>query len=202
MFCPLALEREFPAPVRARKEEAVSVPLAQQSDGMLAKAWRAGNDEALRVLVDRHRGAAFGLALRLCGNREQAEDLAQEAFLRALSRIHLYDDAQPFRPWLFRIMGRLHVDNLRRQREFADANPDPPPAHSSAETDLFVQAVLDRLSQPHRAVLILHEVVGLSYEELAKFFHIPLGTVRSRLAHARVAFRTAYLLLSKEEVAR
>jgi len=131
-----------------------------------------------------------------------AEDLAQEAFLRALSRIHLYDDAQPFRPWLFRILGRIHVDNLRRRREFADPDPDPAPGHDNTDTDLFVQAVLDRLSQPHRAALILREVVGLSYEELAKLFNIPLGTVRSRLANARVAFKNAYLLLSKEEVAR
>jgi len=200
MFCPLALEREFVIP--ARKEAAMAVPLVEQSDGMLAQAWRAGNNEALRALVDRHRAAAFGLALRLCGNREQAEDLAQEAFLRALSRLHLYDDAQPFRPWLFRILGRIHVDNLRKQREFADADPDPPPDRPDTETDLFVQEVLGRLSQPHRAVLILHEVVGLSYEELAKLFHIPLGTVRSRLAHARAAFRTHYLSLSKEEVAK
>jgi len=202
MICPLTLERELPAPVRARKEAAMGVPLIEQTDGSLAKAWRAGNDEALRVLVDRHRAAAFGLALRLCGNREGAEDLAQEAFLRALSRLHLYDDTQSFRPWLFRILGHIHVDNLRRRREFADADPDPPPGHSGAEDDLFVQEVLGRLSQPHRAVLILHEVVGLSYEELAKLFRIPLGTVRSRLAHARAAFRTHYLSLSKEEVAR
>jgi RNA polymerase sigma-70 factor (ECF subfamily) len=202
MFCPLVLERDFPAPARVRKEAAMALPLDRQSDGMLAKAWRAGNDEALRVLVDRHRAAAFGLALRLCGDREQAEDLAQEAFLRALSRLHLYDDAQPFRPWLFRILGRIHVDNLRRLHEFAAADPDPPPGHDHTEADLFVREVLERLSPPHRAVLILHEVVGLSYEELAKLFHIPLGTVRSRLAHARVAFRNHYLLLSKEEVAR
>jgi len=200
MFCPLALERDLVIP--ARKEAAMALPLIEQSDGMLAKSWRAGNDEALRVLVDRHRAAAFGLALRLCGDREAAEDLAQEAFLRALSRIHLYDGAQPFRPWLFRILGRIHVDNLRRRREFADADPDPPPGYDNTETDLFVQEVLGRLSQPHRAVLILHEVVGLSYEELAKLFHIPLGTVRSRLAHARAAFRIQYLSLSKEEVAK
>ena len=202
MFCPLALEREFPAPVRVRKEEAVSVPLAEQPDGALARAWRAGSDEALRVLVDRHRGAAFGLALRLCGNREQAEDLAQEAFLRAISRLHQYDDRQPFRPWLFRILGRLHIDYLRRQREFTDSEPEPPPVHGSLDSDLFVQAVLVHLTPAHRAVLVMHEVVGLSYEELAKLFQIPLGTVRSRLAHARVAFRTTYLLLSREEVAR
>jgi len=178
------------------------IDYAACTDGELALAWRKGAVEALRALIDRHRAAAFGLALRLCGNRDQAEDLAQEAFLRALSLLHQYHDEEPFRPWLFRILGRLYIDQLRRRRELTqDEEPEPVSCCGNSESELFVQSVLATLNKTQRAILILRELAGLSYEDLARYFSIPVGTVRSRLANARLAFRTAYLRMSDEEVA-
>lgn len=214
MICPLTLEPELPA----CRETVQRIPdcaghvqtagkgcrmersLSMLSDGALVFAWRDGDTAALQALVDRHRSAAFGLALRLCGKRENAEDLAQEAFLRALSHLHQYDAAQPFRPWLFRILARLHIDRLRKQREFPDDTLDPPPPPPRADSDLFVHALLDCLSPQHRAILVLRELAEFSYQELASYFHIPLGTVRSRLVNARIALKAAYVRLHEEMV--
>lgn len=215
MICPLALEPELPAytrtaqraPVRAEhaqtegKECRMTRNLSLLSDGTLVLAWRRGDTEALQTLIDRHRGAAFGLALRLCGNRENAEDLAQEAFLRALTHIQQFEPDLSFRPWLFRIMARLHIDRLRKQREIPDLALDPPPPPQHTESDLFVHAVLDCLSPHHRAILVLRELAGFSYQELASYFRIPTGTVRSRLSDARAALKAAYVRMN-QEVAR
>ncbi|MHB9133861.1 MAG: RNA polymerase sigma factor [Armatimonadota bacterium] len=200
MLCPLTLEREFPVPQNGvKKDRLMAIDFTGHADGELALAWRRGDANALRALVDRHRSAAFGLALRLCGNRDRAEDLAQEAFLRAISRLHQYDAGAPFRPWLFRILGRLFIDQLRRQREFTAEDPlDPPPSPSSLDGDLFVQALLETLPPHQRAILVLREVAELSYEDLAQYFAIPVGTVRSRLAHARLVFKERYLQMSGE----
>jgi len=194
MFYLATLERPFGGAMVKRLEE--------MPDGELALAWRAGDGLALRVLIERHHGAALGLALRLCGNRDRAEDLAQEALVRALSRLHQYDPAQPFRPWLFRILGHLYIDNLRTTHEFLDDPPDPPRPVTDPAGDLFIQAVLGTLSPAHRAILVLRELVGLDYAELADRLRVPIGTVRSRLSNARAAFKTAYLRLGGEEVVR
>ncbi len=199
MLCALTLERDVSPPVSwSWKGRTMPGDLTQMTDGELALAWRKGDTEALRALVDRHRAAAFGLALRLCGDRDRAEDLAQEAFLRAIDRMHQYNPAEPFRPWLNRIMGHLQIDWLRRQREIPDEMPDHPQLAGDGDSEIFLQTVLNTLSPAHRTVLVLRELGGLSYDELAHYFHIPVGTVRSRLAHARVAFKDAYTRLGKE----
>jgi len=200
MFCPLALERDIVTPRSWSGKDRSLVDFTTLADGELATAWRKGNTEALRILVDRHRAATFGLALRLCSNREQAEDLAQEAFLRAMSRIDQYHPDEPFRPWLFRILAHLHIDQFRRRREQAVEEPELPPVHGHQDADLFVQSVLATLSETQRTILVLRELAGLSYEELSDYFNIPVGTVRSRLAHARIAFRESYQRMSEEVV--
>jgi RNA polymerase sigma-70 factor (ECF subfamily) len=201
MLCPLTLERESWSP-RDDKERSVHIPLSERPDGDLVRDWCAGQPEALRILVDRHRSAAFGLALRLCGDRDRAEDLVQDAFLRALGRIRQFDTRLPFRPWLYRILGHLYIDDLRKRRElFSEEAVEPPPREEHPEEGLLLDAVLACLPVPQRAILLLQEMGGLSYEELAQLFGIPLGTVRSRLAHARLAFKEAYRRLT-QEVAR
>ncbi len=207
MICPLTLEQDPRPRMRAGgtaagiggrgKERAVSPDMTALSDGALVLAWQRGDNEALRALVDRHRAAAFGLALRLCGNRDRAEDLAQDAFLRALSKIGRYNTDLPFRPWLFRILGRLFIDQVRVGGATVEACPDAPTG-GNPDSDLFVQGLLATLSPQQRAILVLRELAGLSYEELALYFHVPIGTVRSRLAHARIALKDAYLRLTKE----
>ncbi len=203
MFYSLALERDFPTPRAWSGKDHLMINYSACTDGELALAWRKGQAEALRVLINRHRAGAFGLALRLCGNRDLAEDLTQEAFLRAVSRLHQYRSEEPFRPWLFRILAHLYIDQLRRRREQpADEEPEPPSVSDMTDSDLFIQGVLSSLNETQRAILVLRELAGLSYEDLARYFSIPIGTVRSRLAHARIAFRTAYLQMSNEGVAR
>jgi RNA polymerase sigma-70 factor, ECF subfamily len=199
MICPLTLEGDANP---SRREEAMPTGYAEGTDGELVAAWRRGEREALRALVDRHRAVAFGLALRLTGDRDRAEDLAQEAFLRALGRLHQYDTARPFRPWLLRILGNLFLDGIRALREEADEeqagrlrSQEPP------EGSLLIESVLALLPASQRALLVLRELAEYSYDELAGHFHIPVGTVRSRLAHAREAFRVAYMQMS-QEVAR
>ncbi len=177
------------------------VPTAEMSDHALVHAWRAGEVEALRLLINRYRSAVFGMALWLCGNYPQAEALAQEAFLHAAPRLHRFDAAQSFMPWIFGLLGHLYIEGLHKRNETPSAESDTLPAHCRGG-DQCMQRVLLHLSGFQRAILVLRELAGLHEDEIAQAFHLPTGTVRARLSHARAAFVIAYEQLSTAEAAQ
>jgi RNA polymerase sigma-70 factor (ECF subfamily) len=171
------------------------------SDEELARAVQStGDSESARVLLSRHQDAVFGMALRMLRNRQDAEDLAQEAMVRALTGIGSYDPTRPFAPWLFRIARNLCIDKRRRQRpqdeldEGTTAAPDDGGSRFGRRADAVVQqGQLDRalheamgeLRPKYREIVELYHYEHLSYREIAEKLGLPDGTVMNRLFRAR-----------------
>src|SRR5262249_55540066 len=165
----------------------------RDSDLNLVRAAQRGDRNAFRALVERHQRGVFGVALGMLRNPEDARDACQEVFLRAHRRLAGYAGDAAFFTWLYRIAVNTCIDELRRRRadlrELDDSLPtsDPDPADEVITRELRqeIGAALEQLSAPHRTVLILREVEGLSYDEIASVVGCPKGTVMSRLFHAR-----------------
>ena len=162
----------------------------------LARA-RGGDEAAYRWLLGRYRTRVVRLAAHVLRREGEAEDVAQEAFLRAFRRLSSFRGNGPFSAWLFQIVVRLCLDRRRAAhwtREVpADTAPPLPSAPDSADTRLLVGALLDSLPPLMRAALILREMEGLEYDEIAQTLGIPVGTVRSRLHTARTQFRALWV---------
>jgi RNA polymerase sigma-70 factor (ECF subfamily) len=161
---------------------------------------RQGDVTAFRQLVDKYQGRAFAVALGMVRNREDALDICQEAFLRVHRGLKSFEGEAQFYTWLYRIVHNVAIDHLRRRRIdvvplealggepaiAADENEtDPLRAIDTEERCERFKAALATLSESHRAVLTLREIEGLSYEAIATVVGCPIGTVMSRLFHAR-----------------
>lgn len=170
--------------------------------GWLARA-RTGDEAAYRWLLGRYRGRVVRLAAHILRRDVEAEDVAQEAFVRAFQRLSEFQNKGRFSAWLFQITVRLCLDRRRSarwEREVpAEAAPIAAAAFPITETRLLIEALLDRLSPPLRAALVLREIEGLDYEEIAKVLQIPVGTVRSRLNTARTQFQALWTAALEEE---
>ena len=177
-------------------------------DSDLVARCRSGDQQAFRTLVDRHGRGAFQLARRLVGGDEDAEDVVQEAFLKAYRSLDRFRGGSAFYTWFYRIVYNVSIDRIRKLRRVrtvdyddtigrgedagggADLLPprlDSDPARVQARRELKdqMEAALEQLSEDHRAVIVLREVRGLSYAEIAEVVGCPKGTVMSRLHHAR-----------------
>jgi len=163
-----------------------------------------------------YRKKAFRFAYQLSKDSDEANDLVQEAFRRALSEWRRYDPARPLAAWYFAILRHLFLDS-RKRHERRRAGPHDwsavnsgvsrvhyaellPPKEDAAldqlereETALLVRRTLRRLNCEHRAVLTLCGLQGLKYKDAAEALDVPLGTVRSRISRARTAFRQRYV---------
>lgn len=171
--------------------------LSQLSEHDLIAQTKKGDRQAFGELVLRHRGGAIQVVYRITGNAQIAEELVQEAFVRAWVKIHRFRPDSSFRNWLYRIATNATLDMLRREKETVNIDTLPlPTPQAGPETALersergeqVRQAVL-ALPTAARAVLVLREYEGLSYREIAEALEIPLGTVMSRLNYARTRLR-------------
>lgn len=174
------------------------------------RAWIAraqqGEIAAFDWLMVRYRTRALRLAAHVLRTPADAEDVVQEAFLRAFAQIRSFRANCTFYTWLYRIIVRLCLNHMRtrdwqsgslslsKEQEVEKAFALPPPS----ETRLMIEDLLERLSPPLRAALILRELEGLDYEEIAETLEIPVGTVRSRLNAARYQFQTLWLKAQEE----
>jgi RNA polymerase sigma-70 factor (ECF subfamily) len=174
---------------------------AELDDVTLARAQR-GEEPAWRALVERYQRPVFALLSRMLSpvaRRDLVEDLAQETFLRAFRALAGFDRAAPGRlsSWLLTIATRLALDELRQRRapEETLAAGHLQVAETSGPDRRLVAEIVTRavegLSPDHRAVILLREVHGLEYEEIAAALAISPGTVRSRLSRARAELRAA-----------
>jgi RNA polymerase sigma-70 factor, ECF subfamily len=189
-------------PTLAPAGPAVSVLTRMATDEELVVRARGGDLGAFERLVERHRAVVTRVAARIAG-RGDADDVAQDAFLRAYHRLGRWRGEGPFRTWLLQIAHNSALDALAARRadalelaeaayEAADAPERTPAAHlEAAERRRRLDVKLKALSPAHRTVLVLRDVEGLSYDEIAEVAHMPLGSVKGRLHRARAQFADA-----------
>ncbi len=179
------------------------------SDERLVAAARSGDHAAFNELVRRYQQLVFAVSLRLLRDRDLAEDVTQEAFVRAYLSLDRFRGSN-FRAWVLRIAHNAALDLLRATArrphaplEVVPELPGPEPGETSAAEYqglvVALEAALAALPPDQRAVVILADVEGLSYDEVAEILAIPVGTVKSRLARARVRLRA---LLANDPRAR
>ncbi len=166
---------------------------------------------AFEELVQRHQTQIYRVAYRLTGNHDDADDLAQEAIVEAFRAFDRYQPGTYFDRWLYRIMSRTFIDTVRRRNRrpvvsldapmggegdplvtfLGDSRQDPQQMTEAFDLDGTIQSALDGLPQEFRTAVVLADIEGLSYDEVANALRCPVGTVRSRLHRARQMLREA-----------
>lgn len=161
---------------------------------------RAGEDAAFAELVEQYQTAIYNLCYRMLGEAGEAEEAAQEAFLRAYSQLAGYDPTRSFKTWLFSIASHYCIDRLRKRRliwlsiddddlaphpALREPTPTPEEASIHREHRDQIQAVLGKLNPDDRAVIVMRYWQDLSYEEIATATRATVSSVKSRLHRAR-----------------
>ena len=172
----------------------------ESAEAAILRRARDGEREAISILVNRHRTRLTNLAFQILRDRESAEDCAQEILLRALDKLPSFRGESEFSSWLYRLTLNFCLEkrrlDVRRAEILAGHLGDEPTEIASCEAQLetreLIERALDALSEPQRVALLLREWQGFSYEEIAEILQLPIGTVRSRLSHARRQFQVAY----------
>ncbi|MGD8238991.1 MAG: sigma-70 family RNA polymerase sigma factor [Armatimonadota bacterium] len=180
-------------------------------DVALVQRAKQGDVEAFTRLAARYKDRIYNYVARVCGDRSEAEDLTQEVFIRAFVAMRRFRGTATFQTWLYKIATNMALDALRRkrragppalsldapieteespvQRELADTSKDPHETAAARELQDEVRQAITGLSEKLRLVIVLFDIQGLSYEEIADVLGLPLGTVKSRLFNARMALR-------------
>jgi RNA polymerase sigma-70 factor (ECF subfamily) len=200
----------------ARAREAV------EDRALIVKA-QSGDHAAFRALVERHQRRAFSVAFALVRDENDARELVQDAFLRVFKSLDSFEGTSSFFTWLYRIITNLSIDLIRKpsrqvapldenqaDREDADSplfplvsridGADPADAVRRREIGARLQTALDALPPYHRSVIVMREVEGLSYEEMATASGVSKGTIMSRLFHARQKLQRALADCYAEQV--
>jgi RNA polymerase sigma-70 factor, ECF subfamily len=165
-----------------------------------------GNTASFDALVQKHYSLVFNIAYRMLSDQEQAADATQLTFVRAFRSLGTFRGDAALATWLYRIAVNVCLDQVRRQPDEAvgltllgpdgegeqplpDSSLDPARVVERQECQRLVHEGLARLATEHRSVLVLYDLHGMSYEEIAEVLQIPLGTVKSRLNRARHALK-------------
>ncbi len=169
-----------------------------REDVTLVRRTLAGDQQAYTSLVEKYKDSVFNVAYRMLGNPTEAEDVAQEAFVRAYTQLHTYKDTHRFSTWLLSIASHLAIDQLRRRRFLAlplenvpflewiaDLSLGPEDSALAVEASDEMQRILAVLPPKYRAVLVLRYWHDLSYEEIADVLHLTPPLVKARLHRAR-----------------
>ena len=179
------------------------------SEEQLIRRAQQGDNVAFEELLLLHQKKVYNLCLRMSANPDDALDLSQEAFLRAWRSLGQYQFEASFSTWLFRLTSNICIDFLRRKKrrqetsltesyddsddgaEFSvpDAQPGPEQQAMTNETKIELARAMEQLSPEHREILQLRVIEDLQYEQIADILGVRVGTVKSRLARARLSFR-------------
>ncbi|MFT8873068.1 MAG: RNA polymerase sigma factor SigW [Sporolactobacillus sp.] len=186
----------------------------EQKEKRLIRRIKKGDHQAFAEMVNHYKNGVYIICLRMTGNREEAEDLSQETFLRAFRSIDQFDIDRKFSTWLFRIATNLSIDTLRRKKAklsldaevpgtegltleavLADQQPLPDERLMQAETERRVQSGIERLPDKYRIAVVLKYVEELSLKEISEIMDIPVATVKTRIHRGREMLRR-YLVAS------
>jgi len=192
------------------------VSVLEQRDRKLVDQCQRGSDDAFKVLVEKYHKKVYSIALGMVHNGEDANDITQEAFIKVHKYIDNFKGSSSFYTWLYRIVINLCIDFLRREGRYASVGYDDGQSHSAnngsepipgdpltpvdqtwnpgqelgrREAGEQIMKAIESLSANHRAVILMREVEGLSYREMAKVLNCSQGTIMSRLHHARFKLR-------------
>lgn len=215
MSCDVASKNGFL--LTARKWVEKKTPKAENRDDDLVVRALEGDTDSYRVLVERYQQRVFAVVMGVMGNVEDAKDVTQEAFVKAFKNLSSFRRQSSFYTWIYRIAFNLSIDEKRRRyrhveqsigdsgeldrsvNEASDANLvishqlRPDQALSRRQFGEQVDEAMKQLSPEHRAVIMLREVDGLSYEEISNIVGCSKGTVMSRLHHARKKLKVALI---------
>lgn len=165
------------------------------SDAQLIAAARTGDRRAMAALYSAHCGRVYSVVRRMVGDDHLAEDVSQDAWVRAFEKLHLFRGESSFGTWMHRLAVNAALNRLRRQSKRPDVEKSAQTVTVPQATDdrvlnqrLLGQA-LDQLSAGYRQVLVLHDVEGLTHEEIAERMGIAIGTSKSQLHKARARMR-------------
>jgi len=183
--------------------------MIQQEQGWQEQGWveaaRRGDKQAFSQLVQAYQRPVYNLTYRMLGNSEEAEDAAQETFLRAYARLGQYDPQMKFSTWVFSIANHHCIDRLRKRRAThisIDDNPvlenlqedTPQPEHQALEREqsIELQGLINLLEPEYRTPLVLRYWEEMSYEEIAEAMGVTVAAVKSRLFRARQQLMALY----------
>lgn len=190
--------------------------MEKREEKLLVARAKKGEMQAFEEIVTAYERRVYLLAFRSCGNEQDARDVSQEVFLRVYRSIDGFRGESRLSTWIYRITMNICIDFARRQstapqttalegeEERGIAFPDSNPAHqpeAMADASVLreeIQVALEALSQEHRTIVLLRDVYGLRYDEIAEQLQITEGTVKSRLARARKNLRE--ILLSRGNI--
>jgi RNA polymerase sigma-70 factor (ECF subfamily) len=198
--------------LKAQEQRTAPGPLpsyAERDDSAVVRACLDGDGRAFTELVLRYQTRLLNFVYRSIGDRERAEDLVQEAFIRVHRHLHRFDQSKKFSTWVYTIASNLAKNELRnrsrnplvlfqtikknweadhRPIQFEDTRSRPDDLFHKRHLRELVEATVAQLPEHHRAVFVLRELEGKSYEEIAEITGCNLGTVKSRLNRARNSF--------------
>jgi len=171
----------------------------KSSDSEILSKAQAGDLSAFEVLYNKHKRQVYRTALGILGNPQAAEEVLQDCFLRAYKHLHKLNGNPSVSPWLHRVAVNLCYSRLRHNylaqltisieslgnRFFSIPSPSPEERTCRSEIQAAIERSIASLSFKHRAVIVLHYLQGFSLEEIAYILNCPVGTVKSRLYHAR-----------------
>jgi RNA polymerase sigma-70 factor (ECF subfamily) len=186
---------------------------ASPSDGELIKATLAGQPAAFGQLVLKYQDRLFNSVFRLLGSAEDARDITQDAFVQAFLKLETFRGSAAFYTWLYRIGFNLAMSHARskhhmqsldgakseRGSEPVDGQPLPEADFAREERAMLVHVALGQLAAEYREVIVLREIEGCRYDQIAEILDLPVGTVRSRLFRARLALRDQLAPLLSED---
>lgn len=186
----------------------------EATDEILVERVLVGDDAAASELVRRYSTPLYNFAFRFTGNREEAQEIAQDALLKALKNMNRFDPRYKFSTWVYRITRNQAIDHKRRQRPTAELNEaiTPDPGHANPEgtgmrspevramrsqENQLLHRALATLGEKYREIIVLYHFSGLSYADIATTLDIPQGTVMNRLFRARNKLREAMVKLQE-----
>jgi RNA polymerase sigma-70 factor (ECF subfamily) len=183
-------------------------------DAVLVEKWRRGDISAIERLVGKYQGRIYNLILKICANPDTAAELTQDTFVKIIENIDGFQSRSSFYTWAFRIAVNLALnyckrkttvrwtsldaeaaadDEQRRQTLAAilrdEKSPDPSQIAENRELCRLVQAALDKLDDEQKTIIVLRDIEGMDYAQIAEVLVVELGTVKSRLSRARAALR-------------